>query len=93
MKVYYLLKQNRFHESINVMVGKTLGEKPGNYHAMDDRIETIEERSSLTLMDVIFFLDFIKVRQRHSRSGIKNPFSVLKIILGKSVDRGCEFPV
>ena len=60
---------------------------------MDDRIETIEERSSLTLMDVIFFLDFIKVRQRHSRSGIKNPISVLKIILGKSVDRGCEFPV
>lgn len=37
MKVYYLLKQNRFHESINVMVGKTLGGKPGNYHAIDDR--------------------------------------------------------
>lgn len=37
MKVYYLLKQNRFHESFNVMIGKTLGGKPGNYHAMDDR--------------------------------------------------------
>lgn len=37
MKVYYLLKQNRFHESFNVMIGKTLGGKPGNYHAIDDR--------------------------------------------------------
>lgn len=26
-----------FYESMNAMVGKTLGEKPGHYHAMDDR--------------------------------------------------------
>jgi len=26
MKVHYLLKQYRFHESVNVMIGKTLGE-------------------------------------------------------------------
>jgi len=42
-------------------------------------------------MDVIFADDFTKVRQRHSRSGMKNPFSVYKIISGKCEDQGCGF--